>query len=1442
MPTLYDLIEYTVPGDIAVTKDAYAKVYMPANATEWTTLLSGTGLNNPSSYWIAANAIGASLADSGTGGRTVTIAGSPTLGAAAPGFQATGIKCTDGSNTQYAMCTVPGVTTSSVLLLQVFGVNTHPAAMRALNNIGGNEFQGAEVTAGTSGLKVRGRCSGNTSDGVVNYSSIMVVLTKHDITNSELAVYTRGEQVKPTWTGVTASTDLFVLGDTVQASDATLVYAALWTGADAELTDAQVQMLIDFVYGDSTTLSKMQAGSFAQKLVVAIEGCQYLLSDAPEASVIQAWAGSDWTQCLPGLFVELKNMHTLQPWQPFTGGGSCTVRVVDTDGSDTFGILVNRRLAGAESELTETVDRNDTTIPIASSQDFASSGTAYIGTEAVGYTGVTATSLTGATRGKWSPFGCAPSGSGGNRFAGHHRVGPDSYQVLTKPLVTQLPRVWLGKRVGVWLHTWSEQEQSLNSRDEAQLLYAGRIAGIADDPNDGATVIDVSPVHDEIANGVIGRDFPTAKVAEGLNIVAGRMFLFQDNMYTGSLQTSDPLTVVASGATGTNEMNAGRYTLGELCEKLNAWLAGEKAAARIYGYYRWASPVTSNVGLRTKCYWIIGDSGNEPVAWGIDMPGEVMAFLGLRSNEPAYSGQVQKFSVSGYSNQNKIAEGESVPFTNLVFKPSGPGRLTQDASQTITYLLEDQRGTFVNQYSCLPAVIKASCDSSLTWGVFLLNENTLIVGSYSTGVLSNCWLAPFQITADKDKESASYIGRRADEPEGGDITIRQILILESSLSTLLSTLIYGTGTAGYNHSTFDALGYGFGLGIPGELLGGSFDNSLTNLPQSNAPVAVVIDEPTKFSELFSADLIIRRGLLRWKDESFEFAQWKTPMASNAVAALTEDNKAAPSGHLENHRVATLETAEHARPVVKVDYARDFAVGRDGQYLKSLQLEDATAVDDAGGDVKAFTIKARNAYHDFQGTGAAVEALIPEFLAFMPAVARPGRILTRSIDSRLFESIAVGDVVTVSDKFARDPISGEREIGSRPAVVTRISYDLGGPSSNGTVRQMGGEVELMFLDLHRSEIYAPAAQVDDTATNGGYNAGTKVLTCYEHKYSHTVTITVNWGRISRSFHVEEDADATWFEVGDEVNVIEMDPADPANPLTWSDTVASQTGDTLLGLTTGLAGWDSSKKYRIVPQKYSEVALSQRDYSYQADSTDRMVEDLVPFFHYAGSSDETKFIENTGDEPAELIPEMAYGDGRPQDPGYDRALIHSLNGAVDYKTAHQAPQLWWQRCRASADGAADPDWVVLFMGPIFLGLDTHSAVLTRSLTVAPFFGSGGLPAGGYQSRVRVTLARMKPQMQTAQSPYELGIVPRYGNPHFTGEFSQTAEWSTTSTTLQTGADKTVSISVKDLTWGYAWLIIEGVNDAYCWGLAKCIEGPRSLTTLGNALLNDIEYDLT
>src|SRR5690606_23734599 len=154
----------------------------------------------------------------------------------------------------------------------------------------------------------------------------------------------------------------------------------------------------------------------------------------------------------------------------------------------------------AETELVTGVDRDDTTIVVQDTTAFASSGTIHIGTEAMSYDSKTSTTFT-VTRGVYSPFGCDASGSG-TRYAHNHRVGYPDYAPPIAPKVTQHPREWVGRWVGLWRHGWSGS--TMQTKAEAQLVFAGRIAEVRDDPATLSTVIVIDHALTSLKESTIG--------------------------------------------------------------------------------------------------------------------------------------------------------------------------------------------------------------------------------------------------------------------------------------------------------------------------------------------------------------------------------------------------------------------------------------------------------------------------------------------------------------------------------------------------------------------------------------------------------------------------------------------------------------------------------------------------------------------------------------------------------------------------------------------------------------------------------------------------------------------------------------------------------------------------------------------------------------------------
>lgn len=1174
------------------------------------------------------------------------------------------------------------------------------------------------------------------------------------------------------------------------------------------------------------TLGKLQAGSAVVKLVVAIEGCKYLLSDAPSASVLSAWAGTDHADVLGGLFVELQNTQSINPDDPYPVGGRCVIKVLDTDHTDVFGIYLNKRTSGDHTTLRETADRNDSTLTVSNAGDFASSGTAYIGTESIAYTGTTSTTFTGVTRGQFAAFGCDSTGSGGRRFARHHRVSSDINTTLSNPVVSEVPRNWVGKHVSVYLHTWDEATEQLNTKANAQLIYAGRLVGIADDPDSMATILDVEHIAAEFKQSVIGKDLYSADLAMGIYLVPGRKFQYSDTVFASPATggNADDLDVVASGASGAYEVNAGYYEGGELAGILSRWLAQAKTDGDIAGAVSVGYAISSNVGIRSKIYFMFSHASTHSTSFGLTMPGEVAAFFGFTSGEGSELGQSFNASKPGTTNVRGIYEGTSVPFSTMIMKPF-VARIGQEfASYALVYELENERGAFIDQFDLLPASIRGPCASAGStnghYGLFLVDEKILMVGLYDydsgppySATLTDCWVAPFQLVADNSTDALGYIGRRVDEPPG-PLTLRQVLLLEGPFKDVINKIVYSTGASGYNHSTYDVLSSGIGVGLPGSLLGPEWERSLANLPGADSPICVAIDEPTKFADLFRDDFRLRRAFVRWHDQGFEFATWHTPLVMLAEHDLTEDNKAAPAGQQENHRIASVETDEWYYPVVKVDYARDFGSSRNATYLKSIQLEDQSGSDGGGGTGRSLTLKMRNTFAQRENAGAAVEELIKEYLAGLPMFSRPARKITRTIDLRYYETIAVGDIVTIDDSFMRDPLTGARGGPARAGIVTRISYDLGGPTPDGKVRDTYGDVEIFFLDTHRSGLYSPCAEIHNLVNHGGFSAGYKHSTAQiwvrRNEYANGAAVDTRRGPVTYTTY----RDTSWFEVDDVIQIVECDPSDTTSPTSWNRTISAIDGDVItLSSQLTMPSWDATKRYRVFSQTYDVATTAQKDFVFQADSADEMIDDTEIAYQYSSSTVPVTFTRTSSADKAEFVADLAYGDGKPLDVGTDAALAKTANAFIDYKSAHQSPFLW-----TSTMGPVDEtstEWATLFFGPVFLGSEYLSTTITRVLSVAPWFRS----RTGATAKIRTTIVSVVP----THPPSDPG--GQFDSALFADRFSQSFEWSTTSTTWQTGTTAELNLTAKDYLHGFCWLIVQGTGYVQCRGLAKCVEGPRS-----------------
>lgn len=225
----------------AITTDLLASYRLPANASDWTSLLTGTAFANPVSSWRCQDAA-SPLAD-GVGSTTLAATGTITYKQALAGWSSFVIK--PGSLGYFGGAVGADISTTSELVLMILQLNAVPAGSRDVMQLGLTADPN-KVSINNTGFLVANN-KGNVATGTtaVSLTAPTVLVAKVDQSISQMTVYNNGsETIKPTW-ATPASSSLLYLGAGGSAwPNAVLMYGALWTGVAAERTDADVASLI----------------------------------------------------------------------------------------------------------------------------------------------------------------------------------------------------------------------------------------------------------------------------------------------------------------------------------------------------------------------------------------------------------------------------------------------------------------------------------------------------------------------------------------------------------------------------------------------------------------------------------------------------------------------------------------------------------------------------------------------------------------------------------------------------------------------------------------------------------------------------------------------------------------------------------------------------------------------------------------------------------------------------------------------------------------------------------------------------------------------------------------------------------------------------------------------------------------------------------------------
>lgn len=234
-----------IPG---VSRDASSLIYVPNDASEWTTFRTATGLAtaNPDSLWRCQEASG-NLADS-IGALTLTATGTVDYQQAVTGWTRRGVLLTDGTTEKFVAASGvgPSPATTSQAWLFFVQLPATPATARSIMGlncaVGATRFVAIHLNASGG---IRANCVGVNVDDATSHSSMVIpCLVKYDRTNGEAKVYTSLVKVTGTYNSGVIDGDKGIGSASTAACASTTIYGAMWSGANAEaLTDAAVKAL-----------------------------------------------------------------------------------------------------------------------------------------------------------------------------------------------------------------------------------------------------------------------------------------------------------------------------------------------------------------------------------------------------------------------------------------------------------------------------------------------------------------------------------------------------------------------------------------------------------------------------------------------------------------------------------------------------------------------------------------------------------------------------------------------------------------------------------------------------------------------------------------------------------------------------------------------------------------------------------------------------------------------------------------------------------------------------------------------------------------------------------------------------------------------------------------------------------------------------------------------
>jgi hypothetical protein len=725
---------------------------------------------------------------------------------------------------------------------------------------------------------------------------------------------------------------------------------------------------------------------------------------------------------------------------------------------------------------------------------------------------------------------------------------------MFSPVVSDVAQTHYNRNVAVYLH--HRVDGAWSTKANAELIWAGRIKGYGEN-GEGRVSWQCRSVHDMLAKRLLADQF-TAEAADGI-ILTGQ---FADIGVQSMKLPTGGATDVKADVLSTLDSVGTLIELDDLLADINTELQIWSEAGDVYG--EWSVGWTATDGgerIQFRAY-ISGAGGFDSYQLRVSLSPWVWAYLGFVKPTTTWTDS------NGYAMATLTLE--RVNTTTYVLTAPNPPRVFQGYASTLLELEPTSvRGSFAVQ------------DTPPSWAPPNTEAFILVAGRVlAVERQSPPFVTTLRILGDVTERIGYLIpgsdsgGLASDvlnsvETSSAPVEIKQVWIDEANGYDMWSKLLLSTGTSAHNHATKDVFPRTLSVGIPYTLL--DLDSLFV---WRRYRYLLFLDKPASAMELLEKWLQFTGCYLVWSGGKLTVQGMGTiGPAASAVVAFTDDNCAQV-----DDVPGTSRSVSGVVNRVILKYKRKL----DGSFADTITVNNLASQSDFG-LTSGGTIEAPGVYRA-EDVAAWTERVSSTVLAYF---GRPVATVERTYDFSLETRFVPGDLATLTAQRVIDPRTGTRGVTEMPCWVLAKSFNW----TTGV-----GRVTLAFspeLDSTKVPAWAPSALVT------GYVDGTKTLTCSAHQFSGA----------------SDAADASYLPAGSKVHIYKLDVASPTE---YFDTVASQTGNTIV-LTAGLGGAIPAGSFVVESDDATTATATQfTRYAYIADDADYSTDRGANDYKLYGSS--------------------------------------------------------------------------------------------------------------------------------------------------------------------------------------------------------------------------------